>query len=319
MLEKSDHVGIYRTMLKIRKFEEQLLEHSKTGALRGSLHLAEGQEALPAGACLALKKTDNITMTYRGHGYALAKGCDLKRMAAEILGRADGLSAGKGGKMHLFDLEHGVLGANGIVAAGIPTAVGAALSSKLLREDRIALTSFGDGALNQGVSHECFNMAALWKLPMVFLCENNLYAEMTPLSRSSAVTDLCRRMDAYGIPARRIDGNDPLEVYRAVSEAGSLARKGSGPIFIEAITYRTCGHYQLDPGLSYRSKEELDEWKGKSPIRRYRDWLIEHKKTDAETLTAVEQEAETEVLEAFAFALASPMPDPAQAAQGVYA
>jgi TPP-dependent pyruvate/acetoin dehydrogenase alpha subunit len=313
-----DYLGIHLNMLKLAKFEDGLLEFSKQGILRGSLHLAQGQEACPVGACLALRKTDNLTMTYRGHGYALAKGCDLGRMAAEILGRKDGLSGGKGGKMHLYDLENGLLGANGIVAGGIPTAAGAALSAKLLKEDRVALTVFGDGAVNQGVAQEIFNMAALFKLPLILFCENNLYSEMTPIARSTANIDLCQRMAAIGLTTIKIDGNDPLEVYETVSQARSRARNGEGATFIEALTYRTSGHYQLDPGLSYRSKEEVDDWRSNSPITRFEKWLLANKQATSSDIKKLEDKATEEVKEAFDFALASPAPNPEEANEGVF-
>lgn len=305
-------------MLKLAKFEDSLLEYSKQGILRGSLHLGQGQEACPVGACLALRKTDNLTMTYRGHGYALAKGCDLGRMAAEILGRKDGLSGGKGGKMHLFDIDNGLLGANGIVAGGIPTAAGAALSAKVLKENRVALTAFGDGTVNQGVAQECFNMAALFKLPLILFCENNLYAEMTPLSRSSGNTDLCNRMAAIGLKTIRIDGNDPLEVYETVAQARKRAAVGEGATFIEAMTYRTSGHYQLDPGTSYRPKEEVEEWRSNSPITRFAKWLVSSKHATPDQIKKLENQADKEVKKGFEFALASPAPDVQEASEGVF-
>lgn len=317
-LTPEQKLGLYQTMATMRHAENALSRLSQEGHLRGSLHLATGQEALPAGACLALRQSDNLTMTYRGHGYALAKGCDLGKVFAEILGRSDGLCQGKGGKMHLFDPPNGLLGANGIVAAGIPTAVGAALSAKLLQEDRIALTVFGDGAVNQGVAHEVFNMAALWKLPVVFLCENNLYAEMTPLDRSSAVTQVAGRMAAYNIPAQTIDGNDVLAVYDAVSQAAQRARQGQGPEFIEAMTYRTCGHYHLDPGLTYRTKEEVEKWEAQSPLRRYAEHLGSSGLADDQTLAELDKLAKQAVDQAVQFALASPPPPDGTALQGVF-
>lgn len=314
----ADLIGLYRTMLTMRHFEEALMVQSTAGNLRGSLHLARGQEAIPAGVCLALRQSDSITMTYRGHGYVLAKGCDLGRVVAEICGRADGICGGKGGKMHIFDPEHGVLGANGIVAGGIPTAAGAALSAKLLKEDRIAVTVFGDGAINQGVVHEVMNMAGLWKLPLIFLCENNHYSEMTPLDRSSAVTKLADRTAAYAIESVIVDGNDVLAVYEATAMAADKARAGGGATFIEAMTYRTCGHYNLDPGLSYRTKEEVAEWETKSPIIRFAAWLTENSKATTQQLLDIEAESKGIVDDAVEFALASPFPDEATALQGVF-
>ncbi len=311
--------GLYRQIVLMAAFEDCLLEQSKAGNLRGSLHLATGQEALPAGSCLALEKTDFLTMTYRGHGYALAKGVDPTAMLAEILGRATGLCKGQGGKMHLFDPENGLLGANGIVAGGIPTAAGAAWGARLKGTSQVAMTVFGDGALNQGVCHEVMNMAGLWKLPILFLCENNLYAEMTPIDRSSAVTNLAKRMSAYDIAAVQIDGNDPLAVYDAVYDAASRARAGKGPTFIEAHTYRTCGHYQLDPGLTYRTREEVEEWEQKSPKTRFRKHLLATKAATAKELDKIEQEARALVERAAETALAAPIPSPETALQGVFA
>lgn len=311
-------LGLYSQMAIMRLFEVQLLEQSKSGNLRGSLHLATGQEALPAGTCLALEKEDAITMTYRGHGYALAKGSPIPRIAAEILGRVDGLCRGKGGKMHLFDPEFGILGANGIVAGGIPTALGAALASQKLKKSTVAVTVFGDGALNQGVAMESLNLAALWHLPVIFLCENNLYAEMTPLDRSSAQIELIERAKSFGIMVDKIDGNNVLDVYDAVSNARAHCLAGRGPVFIEAMTYRTCGHYQLDPGTSYRSKEEVAKWERNSPIKRFSDYLIQAKLTTETTLMNLDKEAETLIRDAFAFAEASPSPTAEEAYKGVF-
>lgn len=317
MLNKDQLLSLYRQMWLMRHFEARLTALSRDGILRGSLHLATGQEALPAGTGLALRKTDAITVTYRGHGYVLAKGCDLKLVFAEILGREAGMCRGKGGKMHLVDPDNGLLGANGIVGAGVPIAVGAALNARLTDGDAVAVAVFGDGALNQGVVHETLNMAALWKLPVIFLCENNLYAEMTPLDRSSAVTELCSRMAAYGIPAHQIDGNDPIAVYEAVSSAAVRARSGKGPTFIEALTYRTCGHYQAD-AETYRTKEEIRTWETKSPISRFEIVLKAKKVTDGE-LEVLQAAALEEVNLACDWALKCPAPAPETRFQDVFA
>ncbi len=266
-------LGLYRQMVRLRALEQRLTKLSRDGQLRGSLHLATGQEAVPAGACAALRKDDTFTVTYRGHGYILAKGVDLNLVVAEILGRATGLNKGKGGKMHLTDPSYGLLGANGIVGGGVGTAVGGALASWMDNSDRVSMTVFGDGTLNQGHTHEALNMAALWNLPMIFLCENNLYAEMTPLSRSTKVTDLTQKMAAYGIEAVSVDGNDPLAVYEVMRKAVEKGRKGKGPTFIEAMTYRTCGHYQNDPGTQYRTPAEIAEWEAQAPIARFEKHL----------------------------------------------
>ncbi|MBX3118661.1 MAG: thiamine pyrophosphate-dependent dehydrogenase E1 component subunit alpha [Fimbriimonadaceae bacterium] len=297
--------AIYRQMMLMRHVEEQLTAASQSGDLRGSLHLATGQEALPAAACAALRPDDYLTCTYRGHGYVLAKGCDLTRVLAEILGRESGLGRGKGGKMHLTDLDHGLLGANGIVGGGVPTAVGAAMSAKIDGNGRLAMTVFGDGTINQGAVHEALNMAGLWKLPVIFLCENNLYAEMTPLSRSSAITQVSDRVAGYGIHALRIDGNDALAVYDAVWLSAERARKGQGPTFIEAMTYRTSGHYQAD-SESYRTKKEVAEWEAKSPILRFAKELTARKVCTAKELESLSADALAEVQAAYKAALASP-------------
>lgn len=309
---------MHRQMLVMRAFEEQLSQFSRDGVLRGSLHLATGQEALPAGACAALEKTDQITVTYRGHGYVLAKGVDPGRMMAEILGRQDGLCKGKGGKMHLVDLPNGLMGANGIVGGGVPIALGGALASWVTGGSSVAMTVFGDGTLNQGVVHESLNLAALWKLPVIFLCENNLYAEMTPLDRSTPVTSLATRMAAYDIPAYQIDGNDPVAVYGAVHSAASRARQGKGPTFIEAMTYRTCGHYQAD-SESYRTKEEVAEWVANSPIKRFEAYLLRSKVASSEDLARLKNEAKKVVSEAAKFALASPAPSVERLMEDVFA
>lgn len=310
--------GCYRQMLVLRSLETRLAELSQQGVLRGSLHLATGQEAAPAGACSALKKEDTLTCTYRGHGYVLAKGVDLKKVVAEILGRRTGLCKGKGGKMHLTDLEHGLLGANGIVGGGIPTALGGALSAFIDGADRVSMAVFGDGTLNQGAAHESFNMAGLWKLPILFFCENNLYAEMTPLAQSTAVTELTRRMAAYDIAAVRVDGNDVLAVHDAVAEARANAVSGRGPTFIEAMTYRTCGHYQNDPGTAYRTRAEVSAWLERSPIERAKEGLLGSGCSEKE-LRALDQSAAKEVAAALDEALAAPEPGPEELLEDLFA
>ena len=302
----------YRQMITMRLVEDELLALSTSGKLRGSLHLAQGQEALPAGACAALRKDDYLTATYRGHGYVLAKGCDIYSTIAEILGKPDGLCKGKGGKMHLFDPEFGILGTNGIVGAAVGTAAGAALASKLRGSDQVALTVCGDGALNQGHVSECLNMAVLYKLPLIILCENNLYSEMTPLARSHGDVDLCKRASGFGLATAKVDGNDPVAVFQVVSEAVLRGRSGEGPTFIEAATYRTIGHYQADPGTSYRSVEEIDEWRAKSPIVAYERRL-------GAMATQIKAEQSKIVKDCFAKALAAPGPDSAEAETEVFA
>ena len=308
----------YKSMLIIRQLESRLTELSQQGVLRGSLHLAQGQEAIPVGACAALDPGDYLTVTYRGHGYILSKGCDLYRVIAEILGRKTGLGKGKGGKMHLTDLDRGLLGANGIVGAGVPIAVGAAMSAQIDGNGRVAMTVFGDGTLNQGVTHEAMNMAGLWKLPIIFMCENNLYAEMTPLEESTAITDLSSRMAAYGIQSHKIDGNDVLAVRDAVAKARADCLEGKGPVFIEAMTYRTCGHYQNDPGTAYRTKNEVSEWLERSPIDRTKK-LLTDSDADPQALGRAEKEAIAEVEAALKRAIDDPEPDASELLEDLFA
>lgn len=311
MENRAEH--FYRQMARLHFLERELTALSQSGALRGSLHLAQGQEALPAGACAALNKDDYLTATYRGHGYVLAKGCDLDLVLAEILGKQTGLCTGKGGKMHLFDLQNGLLGTNGIVGAAVGTAVGAALQAWQDGTKQVAMTVFGDGAINQGHVHECLNMAALLKLPVIFLCENNLYAEMTPLDRSHGNTDLCARAASYGITlTSKVDGNDPQGVFEVVHAAVERARGGGGPAFIEAFTYRTIGHYQADPGTAYRSAEEVAAWKAKSPLA-----LMERKLGSRASRIRAEEEERVQV--AVQKALAALDADPSNALGGVFA
>ncbi len=302
----------------MQALEKHLLRLSQEGILRGSLHLATGQEALPAGACAALRLDDTLTVTYRGHGYVLAKGCDLRSVLAEILGKRTGLCRGKGGKMHLTDMSRGLLGANGIVGGGVGTAAGAALAAKMDGLDRVSMTVFGDGTLNQGHVHEVLNMAGLWKLPLIILCENNLYAEMTPLSESSAVADLSRRVESYGIASVRIDGNDVLAVYDTVAAAVKTARNGGGPSFIEALTYRTCGHYQNDPGTGYRSADEVAGWAAASPILRFEAYLSREHGLQETDLNSIRAAAATEVESALGRALADAPPAIETLEEGVF-
>jgi acetoin:2,6-dichlorophenolindophenol oxidoreductase subunit alpha len=302
----------YRTMARMRAVESQLSQLSQAGNLRGSLHLATGQEAVPAGACAALRPDDYLTCTYRGHGFMLAKGVDLDSFIAEILGKATGICHGKGGKMHIFDPSTGILGANGIVGGGVGTAVGAALASWIDGNDKVAMTVFGDGTLNQGHVHECLNMAALYKLPVIILCENNMYAEMTPLDRSHGNTDLCARVASYGFATATVDGNDPFAVYDAVLKAAERARKGDGPTFIEAHTYRTVGHYQADSGTAYRTQDEINDWKQKSP-------LLKLEKELGEVAEAIMEEEWELVATAIKKAQAAPLPNVSVALTEVFA
>jgi TPP-dependent pyruvate/acetoin dehydrogenase alpha subunit len=315
---KESDLDILRAMERIAAFEAKLTELSQAGEIRGSLHLAVGQEALPVGTARAMRPGDGLTMTYRGHGYAVAMGIDLTAIFGEVLGREEGLCRGRGGKMHLFDLEKGLYGANGIVGGGVPTALGVAWAGVVLNEPRVGIAVFGDGALNQGVTLESLNLAAVWKLPVIFLCENNLYAEMTPLARSSGNQNLLERAAAFGMAALKVDGNDPLAVEAEVNEARERGLAGDGPTFIEAMTYRLSGHYHLDPGTGYRSREEIEDHRAVAPIVRWRKRLAEAGVAE-ESLEAARAEAIEEVAKAATAALQMPVPDPAHLEQGVFA
>lgn len=317
MSQRPELLDLYRMMVRIRRVEERLEELFRAGDVYGSLHLCIGQEATAAGACAALRPDDYITCTYRGHGAALAKGVPVPAVMAELFGRETGCCHGRGGSMLLTDLSRGLLFATGIVAAGIPIAVGAALGAQLSGSDRVALTFFGDGATNQGVFHEALNMAGLWKLPCILFCENNLYAEMTPIREEASVERLADRGCAYGIPGVVIDGNDVETVFDATVAAATRARAGEGPTLIEAITYRLTGHMFGDT-QPYRSQDEVEAWRAKEPLVVTRGRLRERGVAD-EVMAGVDVEVETEIQAAIAFARQSPEPRREEAMTDVYA
>lgn len=317
MSQRPELLDLYRMMVRIRRVEERLEELFRAGDVYGSLHLCIGQEATAAGACAALRPDDYITCTYRGHGAALAKGVPVTAVMAELFGRETGCCHGRGGSMLLTDLSRGLLFATGIVAAGIPIAVGAALGARLSGSDRVALTFFGDGATNQGVFHEALNMAGLWKLPCILFCENNLYAEMTPIREEASVERLADRGCAYGIPGVVIDGNDVETVFDATVAAATRARAGEGPTLIEAITYRLTGHMFGDT-QPYRSQDEVEAWRAKEPLVVTRGRLRERGVAD-EVMAGVDVEVETEIQAAIAFARQSPEPRREEAMTDVYA
>jgi pyruvate dehydrogenase E1 component alpha subunit len=307
----------YRQMLVIRKFEETIRRLYQQGKIRGSFHPCVGQEATAVGACLALRRDDTMTCTYRGHGHAIAKGLSVRTAMAEMLGKATGCSKGKGGSMHFTDPNVGLLSANAIVAAGIPHAAGAALAFQMQKKDNISLAFFGEGAVNQGVFHETLNLAAVWKLPVILVCENNLYSEMTPSHETTSVVETYQRAAAYGIPAVRVDGNDVETMYAAVEEAATQARAGGGPTYIEAMTYRLWGHMMGDPEV-YRTKEEVAQAWENEPIIRLGNRLKDLGCSDAD-LTLLDSEAEAIIADALQFAEASPAPSPEEAFTEVFA
>lgn len=301
----------YRQMLVIRKFEEAIRNLYQAGKIRGSFHPCVGQEATAVGGCWAVRPDDYMSCTYRGHGQAIAKGLNVRAAMAEMLGKATGCSKGKGGSMHFTDPSVGLLGANAIVAAGIPHAAGAALASQLQKRDNVALAFFGEGAVNQGVFFETLNLAVIWKLPLILICENNLYSEMTPSHETTSNVETYKRAAALGLQATQIDGNDIEAVHGAVEEAVAKARAGGGPSYIEAMTYRLWGHMMGDPEI-YRTKEEVAKARENEPIVRLGRQLTELGCSEAD-LSRLDAEAEVIITDAVEFAESSPVPEPADA------
>ena len=306
----------YQQMLVIRKFEESIRSLYQQGKIRGSFHPCVGQEATAVGGCWALRKDDYMTCTYRGHGQAIAKGLSVRSAMAEMLGKVTGCSKGKGGSMHFTDPSVGLLGANAIVAAGVPHAAGAALASQLQKKDNVALAFFGEGAVNQGVFLESLNLAVIWKLPLILVCENNLYSEMTPSHETTSVVETHKRASAFGFESIQVDGNDVEAMYNAVEQAAIKARAGGGPIYIEAMTYRLWGHMMGDPEI-YRTKEEVAKAKENDPIVRLGRRLLEVGCSEAD-LTRLDGEAEAIIADALQYAESSPAPEPADAFSDVF-
>ena len=260
---------LYKTMLTTRSFEERLIEEASKGKTRGSIHPSVGQEAVPAGVCAHLTPSDYISSTHRGHGHAIAKGVGVNEMMAEIFGKATGVCKGKGGSVHIADFSKGMLGTIGIVGAGVPLAVGAALSSILEGSDSVSIAFFGDGAANQGIVHESMNLASIWKLPVIFVCENNHYADATPVEYATSAVNISDRAAAYNMPGWSVDGMNVLSVYDTAGTAIGRARAGQGPSLLECKTYRYYGHFFGDNPLTYRLKEEQDSYKKQDPILQF--------------------------------------------------
>jgi len=305
---KLDHEGLelFRQMLLIRRFEEEAARAYSQAKIGGFLHLYIGQEAVAVGASAALRPDDYTVTTYRDHGLALARGMSSNAAMAELFGKATGCSQGLGGSMHMFDVEHNMLGGHGIVGAHLPIAVGTAFASKYRGEDRVSIVFYGEGAASIGAAHEAMSLAALWKLPILFVCENNGYAMGTPISRSLSIADVSRKADAYGMAKDRFVADDVFTVRDRLGVAIARARKGDGPSLIEIRTYRYRGHSMSDPA-KYRTKKEVDEHKMRDALTRLRNELL--KKTDvADRVPEVEQQVETEVAEAVRFANESPEP-----------
>jgi pyruvate dehydrogenase E1 component alpha subunit len=317
-LAKDKLMEMHRKMLEIRFFEEKVFELYGQNLVPGTIHLYAGEEAVAVGVCAALKREDYITSTHRGHGHCIAKGADLKRTMAEILGRKTGYCKGKGGSMHIADFSVGMLGATAVVGAGLPIAVGAGLSIKLRKTDQVTACFFGEGASNQGTFHESINMASTWKLPVIFVCENNLYAMGTRQSLVMNIENVADRAVSYGIPSECVDGNNVAVVYEAARKAVERARRGEGPTLIECKTYRHKGHSRVDPA-KYRPKEEVGEWLAKDPIKLFREHLIQTGTVSEAELEQIEKEVTMEIEDAVKFAIESPWPAPEEALEDVYA
>lgn len=307
-----------RRMHLIRKFEETAEQSYMRGLVHGTMHLSIGQEASAVGATLHLRADDYILSTHRGHGHCIAKGADVARMLAEFFGKETGYCRGRGGSMHIADIDTGNLGANGIVGGGLPIAVGVGMGIRAQRQARVCMVFFGDGAANEGAFHESLNMAAIWKLPIVFLCENNKYGMSMDVARAMAVPNVADRAAAYAMPGATVDGNDLPAVAAAAREAIERARAGLGPSLLECKTYRWRGHSKSDRNL-YRTREEIDAWKERDPIARLEAELIAQGRFAPDALAAIRAQAQKAIDDALEFAKASPSPDPADLTRDVYA
>jgi TPP-dependent pyruvate/acetoin dehydrogenase alpha subunit len=319
-LERRDRnllVEMFRRMAMIRNFDSRLPALTTQSLIRGSSHACTGQEAVAVGACFALQGSDYVTSTHRGHGHTIAKGGNVSFMMAELLGRANGCCHGKGGSMHIADFSIGMLGANGIVGGGIGIAAGAALSSAIRKSKQVALCFFGEGAINQGILLECGNMASLWKLPLILVCENNQFSMSTRPDDVTGNMDLPGRMAGLGIPGSTVDGMDVLAVFDLVSAAVERARNGEGPSFVEALCYRYEGHF-LGDGLKYRSKDELAVWRDKDPIPAWRDRLVNGGVITHQGADQIAQETEDAISQAVEFAKNSPPPEASTVWDDVY-
>lgn len=306
-----------RKMYLIRKFEEGAENCYTRGLIHGTMHLSIGQETSAVGSCMPLAPDDQITSTHRGHGHCVAKGAEVSRMFAEFFGKETGYCKGRGGSMHIADVSKGNLGANGIVAGGIPIAVGAALSAKRLKTGKVVLCFFGDGANNEGAFHESLNMASIWKLPVVFICENNKYGMSTSIERSTSVKNISERAAGYSMPGVTVDGNDFNSISEAVDTAVEYARSGNGPCLVESLTYRWRGHSKSDRNR-YRTKEEINDWIDRDPIVRFSTFLMENSVLNADDVKKIEESVDAEIEAAIEFAKSSPDPLLSEVSRDVY-
>jgi len=312
-------IEMFRRILRIRYFEDTAIAQLRKGAVPGALHTSHGQEGEIVGSCMALRVDDYMVGNHRSHGHPIAKGAKLPGLMAELLGKRTGVNQGKGGSMHLADFSVGSLGETSIVGSGIPVAAGAALGAKLMGSDRVTLSFFGDGATNEGAFHEGVNLAAIWKLPVIFLCENNLYGMTTPASEVIPVKDIAERATSYGIPGVIVDGQDAVAVYEIVSDAIRRAREGKGPSLVEAKTYRYQEHATgLGREFTYRTEDELSRWRARDPLPLMRQKVLESGAASERDLAAIEKEVTDEVADALRFAQESTFPAPEDAFKGMF-
>jgi pyruvate dehydrogenase E1 component alpha subunit len=316
--DRNGLLAMYRQMLVLRRFEEAAARAYREGKIPGFIHLYIGEEAVATGVCAHLEPGDQLGSTHRGHAHALAKGVPARQVMAELFGRSTGCSGGRGGSMHLFSKEHGLLGTNGIVGYGLHLAAGAAFTAKYQGTSQVAIAFFGDGAANLGSFHEIVNLAAIWKLPVVFVCENNLYATELSFFKATAGQSVAARAAGYAIPGVQVDGQDVLAVYEAAGRAIARARAGDGPSLIECLTYRYVGHHEGDPGTEYRTQEEIDGWKLRDPILLFENRLLDEQAATQEELDQIDQEAKRLIQDAVAYASSGPWPSADELATKVF-
>ena len=318
MDQNQEYIEYYRTMVTIRQFETMAGEFFADEKIPGFIHLSIGQEASAVGVCSCLRADDYLTTTHRGHGHMIAKGADLKKMVAELFGKKTGYCKGKGGSMHIADFSIGILGANGVVAGGLPIIAGAGFSIKMRKTDQVAVCFFGDGASNRGPVHEVMNLAAVWKLPIIFVIENNQFASTTPLQEACSIGDICNRAAGYNMPGTAVDGNDVLRVREVALDAVERARKGEGPSLIENKTYRLKGHFEGDP-QKYRSEEEIQLWRDhKDPVSQFAEFLFDQNILNPDLDQQIRDEVAVELMAAVKFAEDSPFPEPHEALEDLF-
>jgi pyruvate dehydrogenase E1 component alpha subunit len=317
-MENKEIIDMYRTMLTIRRFEERVSKEFADGNIKGYVHTYIGEEAIASGVCANLLLTDSIVSHHRGHGHCIAKGADINKMMAEIYGKKTGYCKGKGGSMHIADFSIGMFGANGIVGAGLPIAIGVAMAAQLEGKNRVTVVFFGDGGCHEGTFHETMNLASVWKLPLIFVCENNLYAAFTKSSTTMAIDEIYKRAAAYSMPGIAIDGNDVIAVHQAAKELIDCARDGKGPAFLECRTYRWHGHFE-SPMPETRPPEEVEEWKKKDPVKTVEEKLLAGDGLTEQQLREIDNQILIQVDEAVRYAVDSPFPDPEDSMEDVYA